>query len=59
MTAPAVPTWLLTFWILGVPYEGGQYVSEWRCQRGAQQQIHYWRMMYSANIKWRCELKMP
>lgn len=60
MTSPAVPTWLLTFYLLGASYEGGQYQSEYRCQQGAKTQLEFYRKLGgSPRIKWRCELHMP
>jgi hypothetical protein len=55
-----IPTFVLTFWVQGVPYEGGQYISEERCRAGAKHQIDIWRMLrHTHDITWRCELKMP
>lgn len=60
LISPTIPTWLLTFYVMGVPYEGGQYFTQERCEQGAARQLHIWQLLrHTSDITWKCELKMP
>jgi hypothetical protein len=48
--------WLLTLWSLTVaPFEGGQYLSQERCERAAPNMVEG---LYPTHgrLRWRCDL---
>jgi hypothetical protein len=56
MPIPSMEVWVLTFFLtFPDSFVGGEYQSYGRCQLGAQQQLHHWRIIYGPNIRYKCE----